>query len=461
MNPPEIKDRRSLLQEWIRRVVAYTDQITWFGPNSVARAFGAAFAAHVEAAYLLYVALVRRYTLLGSSGAALAQVALEHGTTRLAAQPAKCLIVFRPVTATVSAITAGPPDLIEVSDSTRFLAGDSIRIRSADGSVTEIATIAAITTGTGPNGGDELELTGALVGSYNPTGENVLVLFRVIVPMDTLIRTGVGVYFQTVEAVTAGDANPVLSGESLSVGLADKAWAECTTKGLSGNIETNSVVGLVTAIRGISSCYNPEPGTGGLDEESDYDLQRRAMNRGSVQNQETWAWLEALAQEGDNRILRVLQLSPTTLATMRVAVLDRNGGPVSSTRRTALESFIGARVRSYMGVSVSNLTLTSVEIEASITLQPGKTLEEVYRDAAGRLVTYLDYRIWSAGVDVDNADLLSIVNTTPGVATLQTRSFLPATPVVVAAESFPTLIRLSLRDLVSGQVLNADLAVSF
>ena len=114
-----------------------------------------------------------------------------------------------------------------------------------------------------------------------------------------------------------------------------------------------------------------------------------------------------------------------------------------------------------MGVSVSNLTLTSVEVEASITLQPGKTLEEVYRDAAGRLVTYLDYRLWVEGTDVDNADLLSIVNTTPGVATLQTSSFLPATPVVVAAESFPTLVRLSLRDLVSGQTLNADLAVSF
>lgn len=461
MNPPDIKDRRTLLQEWIRRVVAYTDQITWFGPNSVARAFGAAFAAHVESAYLLYVALVRRYTLLGSSGAALAQVALEHGTRKLAAQPAKCLIVFQPVTTTVTAITTGPPDLVEVSDSTRFQVGDSIRIRSADGSVTELCEIAAITTGTGPNGKDELELVTALVGTYNPSGENVLVLFRAIVPMDTLIRTGAGVYFQTVEATTTGDANPVLSGESLNVGLADKAWAECTTKGLAGNIETNSVVGLVTAIRGVTGCYNPEPGTGGLDEESDYDLQRRAMNSASLQNQETGAWLQAMAQEGDNRILRVLQLSPTTLATMRVAVLDRNGGTVSSTRRTALEVYIGARTRSYMGVSVSNLTLTSVEVEASITLQPGKTLEEVYRDAAGRLVAYLDYRFWVQGTDVDNADLLSIVNTTPGVATLQTSSFLPATPVVVAAESFPTLVRLSLRDLVSGQTLNADLAVSF
>lgn len=454
MSLPTIRDRRSLVQEWIRRFVAYTDSITWFGPTSVMRAWAVSTAGLVEGAYLLYVALLKRVTLMASSGEALTQVATERGTPRLAEQAAKLLVVFSPDTATVSLITLGPPDVLDVDDASPFQVGQDIRIRNGDGSVTEVVTIGAIA-------GNSIELTGALVNAYNPAVETVVILARVEVPAGTEIATTVGVTFATLDSFFTSDANPVLDGESTFVGLADKAWSECTTKGAAGNIEPGAVTELVTPVVGVKAVSNPEAGTGGADEESDFDLKQRTMARPTVANQETHTWIEALAREGNADVLRALKVTSTTVGTMAAKVLHRNGGTFSATELTALEAYFNQRVRSYMLVELDNITLTAVEVEAVITLDPDYDLASVGKAAAAALAAFLDYRKWEFGGAVDEADLLTIVNTTPGVSTLETATFLPAAQVTVAADSLPVLVRLSLQDADTGDTWNADLAVNF
>ena len=120
---PSIRDRRSLVQEWIRRFVSYTDLITWFGPTSVMRAWAEATGGLAEGAYLLFVALLKRVTLMASSGDALTQVATERGSPRLAEQASKVLVVFQPEMANVTLITLVPPDIITVDDASPFLVG--------------------------------------------------------------------------------------------------------------------------------------------------------------------------------------------------------------------------------------------------------------------------------------------------------------------------------------------------
>lgn len=451
---PTIRDRRSLVQEWIRRFVAYTDSITWFGPTSVMRAWAEATAGLVEGAYLLYVALLKRVTLMASSGDALTQVATERGTPRLAEQAAKLLVIFAPETAKVSLITLGPPDILDVDDASPFSVGDTIRVRNGDGTVTEIVTIGGIA-------GNSITLTGALVNAYNPAVDDVAILVRVLVPANTQIATSTGVVFETLDDLYTSDANPVLDGESTFVGLADKAWCECTTKGAAGNIEPLAVTDLVTPIAGVKAVSNPEAGTGGGDTESDFDLKYRTMHRPTVANQETHAWIETLAKEGNADVLRALKVTSTTVGTMAAKVLNRNGGTFSAAELTALEAYFEQRVRSYMLVSLDNVTLTAVEVEAVITLDPDYDLATVGKAAAAALAAFLDYRKWEFGTDVDEADLLTIVNTTAGVATLETASFLPAAQVSVDDDSLPVLVRLSLQDADTGDTWNADLAVSF
>lgn len=454
MSTPTLKDRKQLVQEWIRRFVTYQDEITWFGANSVMRAWAEATAALVEGCYHLYVALVRRFTLLSSSGDYLSQVAAERGTTRLSETAAKVLVVFQPETANVTLITLVPPDIITVDDASPFTAGMDIRIRNEDGTVSEVVTIAGIV-------GNDITIVGALVNFYDPVLEDIDILARVAVPTGTAIDTTSGVTFETLEAVTTGDANPVLDGEGTALALADKAWCECTTKGAAGEIEARAVTELVTPIAGVKSVYNPERATGGDDDETDFDLKYRTMHRPTIANQETNAWIEALAKEANTDVLRGRRVTSTTVGVMGVQVLRRNGGTFSAAELLGIELYLDQRVRSYMTTDVDNITLTAVEVEAVITLEAGSTLEDVWRAAASAIVVFLDWRKWEFGTDVDEADLLTLVNNTAGLASLETASFLPASDVAVGADSLPTLVRLSLQDADTGDVINAELAASF
>ena len=458
-----LKDRRQLAEEWIRRVLTYTSEVTWFGPQSLMRAWALATAAMGELAVQSYVALLRRTTLLASSGDALTDLAAERGATRYGAARAKTMVIVQPFTTTFSNVQVGGGgpgvDEIEVADSSGFSAGMSVRLLSEDGATSETATVIAITAGTGLGGGDELQVA-TLTGTYS-TGT---VLARVTIAAGASFPSTVGTYFQSIEAVTTGDANPLLAGESTALSLADKVWVEAITAGADGNVDALAINDvLVTGARptGIVGAYNPSPALGGSDGETDLDLKYRSMHRATLANQETLAWLEALAKEANNDVLRAVRVDVTSAGVMNAKVLHRNGGVFSAAQLAQIEEYIDARVRSYMQTSLANVTLTAVEVEAEITLDPNVTLLQVWQRASARLADFLDFRKWEFGAEVDEADLAALVSQTPGVASMVTSTFLPAANVAPASDSLPTLVRLSLRDTVSGDTINATLAQSF
>jgi uncharacterized phage protein gp47/JayE len=460
--PPVLQDRDTLAQRFIRTTMAYCDQLTWYGRNSLTRALAFAAAGVAEIGQQLYVALLRRTTLLGAQGEFLSQVMQEHGVERLKTSNAKLLLVVKPETTTVTAVTTGATDLIEVEDSGGFDVGMDMVIRSADGSDSEATgAIIAITSGTGPNSGDELEVA-TLTNSYSPGSENVEVLARITLAADTLVNTEDGVQFGLTESVTTGAANPVLSGEGSAVGLLDRVWCEAVSAGSSGNVQAYSVTDLAIGVDGIAAVYNPEPATGGEDVEADYAGRRRAAQWGAAASQETELWLGAIANAADERVLRAIRDSDTSVArTMKAKVLQRNGSSFTAAELTAIEEYLEARTRAGLEVSLSNVSLTSVEIEAEITLAPGFTLQEVYRSMASRLATYLDWRRWTFGNDVEEADLIVLVRQTTGVQSLTTETFTPLADVGVADDSLPVLARLSLTDTATGDVINATLTTSF
>jgi hypothetical protein len=460
MSQPELRTRAQLITDAIARLRAYTDLIQHYGANSVGRAMATLVASHSSYAVSLYRALLRRYTLIAAEGADLTIVAEEHGAERLTEQRAKLMVIVAPKKATVSAITIAATDKIEVDDSTPFDPGDSIRIRSEDGATSEVATIIAITTGTGPGGGDELEVA-TLANAYSPGSEDVRVLLRVTLPIGTVINTSPGEDFTTLFSLTTGDANPVMVGEGTHLGLADKVWCEAVEKGAAANVEPLSVTGLAVPNDKISRVFNPEAGSGGHDAETDYDLKYRASHGPVRAGQETLAWAEQIARDGDADVLRVIRTTTTAISTLPLKVLHRNGGPLGESQRVALEEYMQQRVRSFMLVDLQELTLTAVEVQCTITLENDAVLRDVWKAAAGRLAAFLDYRKWSFGADVDEAELLAIVRQTSGVAGLVTSTFLPAADVAVDDESLPVLTRLTLTDQETGDVLNAELSVGF
>mgnify|MGYP001350307659 CR=1 FL=1 len=460
----EPKTTPELTADFIRRVVTYTDEITYFGGNGVGAALAEATSAQTAMSEQQYRGLIRRHTLIGSSGDFLTDVMEENGVPRLGPQRSLVLVIVRPWSTRVTDINAGQ---VEVLDSSKFEVGDSIRITSSDGGTSEIVEIQAITTGTGPNGLDELDV-GLVVQTYtpDPDDDDVLVLLRRTLVAGTQFDSDAGIAFQSLDDLTVGDSNPVMAGESVSLALADKVWAEAITPGKAGDVTALTITSLSTPDPDIRAILNPSRAFGGDDAESDFSGKYRAAHQPQMGAIETHAFLEALARRGNTDVLRAVPEDSDAISTIRIRVLTRSGGGLSADARAALELYMSQRTRSQLAVEVLNLVPTAIEVYADVTLTPGpgnalKRLTAAWRRAADKLADYLDYRKWPEGREVDEAALLTIVLQTRGIATLTTSTFEPAADTPVAAASIPLLARFVLRDTASGQTFGANLTPTF
>lgn len=456
-------DRRELFRKAVLLLTSYTSELTWFGRNSVVGALLRVAAFMGELASQFAVRIQSRLSKLAATGEDLDTLLAEDGTERRAGTRAQVLVILRPARSRVTNIDigggTGTNDLIEVESAVDFVTSMSIRIRDADGSTTETATIIAITNGTGPNGGDELEVA-ALAGAYTPstTADDVVVLARITVPSGTALATTSGVGLTTLEEVTTGEANPILDGMSTSVSLADKVLAEADEVGVAGNIEPYDITDLATPETGLLSCFNPAPGYGGTEEESDAQARVRVIHQSAGASQTTEAWLIATAKAADEDVLRVVQTTSDDLNTLAVTVLTRSGGALTSTAKTALEEYLAQRSRAGLAFSVGDITMTEVSITATLTLARGYTLREVWIAAASAIATYLDYETWTFGTDVDAGALYELVSDTVGVESIDPDDFDPGSDVAVGAESLPRLVYLSLTDATSGDTVGGDLS---
>lgn len=457
---PDLRTPEDLEREFILRLRQHSPAVTWFGALGFTRGIAKAAAALTYGAHRLYAALLARLLLTESYDDALTELAPSFGAERdVTGIRASVLAIPLPVTSRVSAITG---TLVEVpeGDGARYDVGMDVLLRNGDASTTESRTIAAISAGTGANGGDELDL-GTITGAYSPATDDVAVLAEITVPARTVIESSEGVSFETMSEITTGSSNPLLVGSTPALSLATKTWAEAQVFGEIGNIAPDTLTDAAVPVKGIEGWYNPEAGRYGSDAEADADLRVRAATGPARFSQETLAWLLAVAQEADSSVARAFLDPSTSVGVIQAKVLKRNGSAFSAAELATIERYLEDRVRSYMTVSLSNVSLTAVEVEATVTLEPGYTLREVYLEASARLGAYLDWRSWTGGQDVDEAALLALVRSTPGVSSLQTSSFLPASNVSVAIDSIPTLARLSLRDSETGSTINATLAQSF
>ncbi|MFA5801227.1 MAG: baseplate J/gp47 family protein [Thermoleophilia bacterium] len=444
------RSRTDLAREWIRRLVGYSPSVSWFGSGGVALAFSKATGDLAEIAQDLFVSMRRRLTLLASSESDLDDIAQELGTARLTDARAHVYAVVVPWSASVVAVVSAGNDFLQVDDASRFLALDSLRIRGSSGTSEALVVIAIV--------GNVIECL-PLTGTYNPLTEGVSVLLRTTIPVGSTIVSQAGVSFQTLATVIAGDANPLFDGEAAFVALADKVDCECSVAGAAGNIEPDSLDSITGAPR-IARVYNPEGGYGG-DSEQDAQLKYRASHRATLANQETSAWLFALAREGNPNTLRAIKDTTTALSTLKFRLLKRTGASFSAAELTELKAYMEARFRSQYQADIGNVTLTAITVEARVKMSSGASFQTSWRAAASGMAAYLDYRVWAFGGTVDNSELLQILQNTAGIASVETASFLPAVPVPVSALSLPVLVYFAIEDQDTGETFGGNLAVSF
>lgn len=460
-DPFDLLDRDEYLQLLARLVRAGAPGLTYYGPSSVTLGLLQGPATLAEGGDRIEERLMERHFLAPSRGDNLTVAAGERGASRDRDRYAAVLVVIAPekTTATALAHFSGSQDDITVADGSKFGVAASIRIRSADGITSEAATIASkpsanvLRVGTLTN----YAAYSADIGAGDPVG----VLYRATVPVNSPIETEGGVTFVTQAAVTTGEANPIMDGESGALSLADKVWAEATTPGAAGNIAIGTVKGLNPAITGVRVVFNPEKGQGGADEQSDNDLKDYAIHGPAGYGQQTLAWYEAIGRIGNRYLLRVLSSRSDILRAITLEVVRVNLGAFTSTELAALGAYLTDRVKDGITVSCENATFTAVEVDASIYKASGATLAGIgkaYSDAVGR---WIDPRAWTRGEAVDNSLLLTMLRATAGVRAVVTSTFSPAAPVEVASNSLPRLVRITLTDQDTGQVWNGELTQSY
>lgn len=460
----ELMNRNQVLQESIVRLQTATNSLSWFGPGSVgygiaSSTVGAASVLEAHAEEIYRDAFVR-----SGSGTSLQAAVEELGVVVPTTSRAYCYLVVVPEVSTVTAISGSGPYTLTVSTNFGWQVGDTVRVKGATANQTSTLTAAS-------SGSVTLALSGATATAITTdlaANNTVRLLFRATVAADSSVSMQGGVTFGTLASVTTGDANPLFAGEGTSLALVDKVLCECTTPGASGNVDRMSATGLVVAVRGVKRVFNPLPATGGTDAPDDWTLKYLAAMSAQSTAQSPIRSIEGLTQRGVSlglsdtagSVLRAFSKPTDELNTVEVFAITRGLGTLSTTEKSDLATYLAEYTNPGLTYTVSDITLTSVEVSAEVTLSTGPAGESAearrqrLRDAWARVASavsdYINVARWNVGTDVSQSRVLEIVLADSDIAAVDVPTFLPADDVTVGSESLPTLTSLVLTDASTG-----------
>ena len=183
------------------------------------------------------------------------------------------------------------------------------------------------------------------------------------------------IVFQTTEA--AFSAN----GGTITVPV------ECTQTGPAGNVIAQTVIFKVSQLDGVTSVTNPEPITGGTDQEDDESLRARLVEIdqtrnisyvGSVADYRRWA----LEVPGVGGVTVIPASDDSGLVT--VVITDSNGDPANETLCTTVYNHIMSPDDPYARLTAPNArlsvvgpTIISLAISATVELEDGYALSSI------------------------------------------------------------------------------------
>jgi len=237
-----------------------------------------------------------------------------------------------------------------------------------------------------------------------------------VIPAGTRVATPanentLSVEFQTLAEVTIGDTGSAT------------ADIEALEAGASGNVASNTITLMLESISGITSVTNPEPTTGGLDEEDDESLRARILESakkdegdGNVSDYEIWA--KEVSGVGNVLVEPLWQGE----GTVRVVILDPDGRFAPQSTIDAMQEYLdpgGQGIGEGKAPVGARVTVTTAEvrlIDASIlglVPEAGYTLDQAKTNAKEALANYLKKISPSGTIRIKGAEA-EIINA-PGV----------------------------------------------
>jgi len=158
---------------------------------------------------------------------------------------------------------------------------------------------------------------------------------------------------------------------------------EAAIPGTIGNVAANTITLMVQPVPGITSITNPEPTSGGTEEEDDESLRTRILEArkmvplsGSITDYKIWA--KEVPGVGEAYVVPEWQ-GPGT-GTVKIIIIDSNGQPANSTLIQAVQDYIApadGSGKAPIGAIVTVVAPTAYTLNYTVTLQ----LEEGYGEA--------------------------------------------------------------------------------
>lgn len=190
--------------------------------------------------------------------------------------------------------------------------------------------------------------------------------------------------------------------------------AQATDVGSVYNLTAGSLIRMETAQTGVTTVTNSLAAVDGVDPETDEEFRARLSDRaqtgrGAGTAGDYQAWARGIAGVGDAFVEPLWNGN----GTVRVTVVDGNGGPVSASVLSNVQTYIES-LRP-IGATVTYITPSSVSINvsAALTLDTGFVLADVTTAIQANLNNY--FRSVTPGTKVYLSEVAAVVVQTPGV----------------------------------------------
>jgi len=262
--------------------------------------------------------------------------------------------------------------------------------------------------------GDYLDAKGAEFGLDRLQGGFALVTLTftgtsgTVVPQGTRVTnvvapgtTGTPLIFETQDDVT------------LSAGTGS-VLAQATEVGDVYNLTAGSLIRMETGLAGVTAVTNNAAASGGVDVETDDEYRARLSDRaqtgrGAGTAGDYQAWAQSVVGVGDAFVEPLWNGN----GTVRVTVVDQNGGAVSSTVLANVTSYIASLTPIGASVTVITPANLSINVSATLTLDTGFLISDVTAAASAALADYL--RTVVPGTKVYLNELAAVVIQVDGV----------------------------------------------
>ena len=196
---------------------------------------------------------------------------------------------------------------------------------------------------------------------------------------------------------------------------------EAATPGTIGNVAANTITLMVQPLSGITSITNPEPTSGGTEEEDDESLRARILEArklvplsGSITDYKIWA--KEVAGVGEAYVIPEWQ-GPGT-GTVKVIIVDSNGQPANAALIEAVQNYIAPADGSGKApigaiVTVAAPTAHVLNYEFTLQLKEGYGETEVINAIKSALAEY--YKTVGVGGEIRYNKVAAIIMETEGV----------------------------------------------